>query len=412
MSNQGGVSQSDVYAIVRSEVAPLRGAVGQLENAVGQLNNRMNRLEAEMASIENAIHKMANNLGSKLEGLQQATRAGLETNAEHLRLANDRLRSVENTTREGLENNQRSTREGLAIATAATLDVKSEVNFNTVSVERGTTAQIQMEFLRIHAEGQSAARRIIGFATEVDERFNKSLESVTLNRQLYDKHFESIYNEYDNKMRTIGEHIYRIIDEDFEPIVQTPLGVPRIEYQELALAVDTERVEARSSQLDANLAEIRDQLLTPLIALHTNFEADLKSRFGLDRATPVGEELLIPAAVVVDADAKVEVLVDMTLRKKSNDAVRISLVKRDRLPAISSQLSAGGTSKTLAGQLAWRSLDSVELTGLSTAIRELQTEGLLEEEYTRDLLTYLQTCGLRVSVAGQVENRDLVSTST
>ncbi len=409
--SDGGVSESRVYSIVRSEMAPLTGAVSQLSNAVGNLNNRMNRLEAEMARIENAIHSMANALGNKLEGLQQATRKGLEANAEHLRLANDRLRSVEDTTREGLENNQRSTREGLAIATAATLDVKSEVNFNTVSVERGTTAQIQMEFLRIHAEGQSAARRIIGFATEVDERFNKSLESVTLNRQLYDKHFASIREEYDNKMRTIGEHIYRIIEEDFDPIVDKPLGVPRVEYQGLALAVDTERVEARSSQLDANLAEIRDQLLSPLIALHADFEADLKSRFGLDRATPVGDELLIPAAVVVDADAKVEVLADMTLRKKSNDAMRINLVKRDRLPAISSQLGASGTAKTIASQLAWRPLDGNELQALAGAISELRTEGLLEAEYGEDLLTYLKTCGLRVSVAGEIENRDLVSSS-
>jgi hypothetical protein len=410
--SDGGVSESRVYSIVRSEVAPLSRAVSQLDNNVGHLNNRMNRLEAEMANIENAIHAMANTLGSKLEGLQQATRKGLETNADHLRIANDRLLSVESTTRDGLEKNQRSTREGLALATAATLDVKSEVNFNTVSVERGTTAQIQMEFLRIHAEGQSAARRIIGFATEVDERFNKSLESVTLNRQLYDKHFASIHEEYDNKMHTIGEHIYRIIEEDFEPIVQKPLGVPKVEYQDLALAVDTERVEARSSQLDANLAEIRDQLLTPLIALHADFEANLKSRFGLDKATPVGEQILIPAAVVVDAEARIEVLADMTLRKKSNDAVRISLVKRDRLPAISNQLGAGGTAKTIAGKLTWRALEGNELDALSGAIRELQREGLLEEEYTGDLLTYLKACGLRVSVAGEIENRDLVTTNT
>jgi hypothetical protein len=403
MSQQSsGLSASEVRSMIRSEVGPLEGQVSRLDS-------RLNQLENEMANVERAIVNMAKNLGSQLGALQQATREGLNANASHLERANNRLANVEAVTRDGLARNEAVTRDGLEQTKVATLGVKGEVALNTVSVERGTTTQLQMEFLRIHAEGQAAARRIAGFATEVDERFAKSLESVTLNRSLYDKHFESIHVEFDNKMRTIGEHIYRIYDEDFLPVVENRLKVPRIEYQALPLAVDEERVNARSEQLDANLAEIRSETLEPLLALHADFEQTMKSRFALGKGVPDQERLLVPAAVAVGPDNKVEVVVDASLRKKSNDAVRINLAKRGRLPAISEQLSANGTARTLSQQLQWRALDAKELLQVAKAIGALQTEGLIDEEYATDLKSYLDTCGLRVSVSGSVTNDGLVN---
>ena len=400
MSQNAGVSEARVYNMIQSEISPLR-------DRIDRLNGRLSALENDMSSIGNAIQDMSRAVRGELHSLNKTTRDSLEaakaTNAR-LELANERLAEVQMTTASGLQRNAEVALAGFSANTAATTRVSSDVRLTTSSVERNTATLVQMEFLRIFGEAQIASRKIKGFSSEVEERFSKAMEGVVLNRNLYDKHFESIHNEYEAKIRTVGEHIYRILEEDFAPVVEQRLQVPTLEYQRLSLTVDQTRLERRSEQLDANLSEVRQTQLAPLLSMHAEFEKVLGERYHLDVSVGADDHWMVPAAFAVNADDVPEFVMDASLKSRGDGPVRIGFEARGKIPNISSQLTSKEAVKAITDQVKWQSLGSQDLDAVAREIDSLRQEGLLTAEYADGLVRYLRMFGLKVAAAGESVN--------
>lgn len=389
---ESGLSAGEVKSMIQEAIRPVASKTDSLERSLDRLDSRLRKLEAEMSSIADAISSMSSKVTGKLDQLQETTRSRLE-------VTNDRLAEVRKTTEQGLTRNAEVTAAGFTANTAATVKVASDVQTNTSSVEKNTGALVQMEVMRIFAEGQLAMRRIASFAKEVDERFGKALESVVLNRNLYNKHFESIYLEYDSKLRTIGEHIYRIMEEDFVPVVEVRQTVPPAAYQELALRVDERLVQSRSEHLEANLAALRRDTLQPLLRMHAEFEQLIQNGFALPLSSDSGDELAVAAAISVDASGEVATTVEGLIKEADGEHVRFRIAPSGRFVELANRLQQPQARQQLVEAMNWVALDAPQLASLKQEVAQLAKEGLISAPYAAGLAQYLDQFGLRVAKA-------------
>jgi hypothetical protein len=103
-----------------------------------------------------------------------------------------------------------------------------------------------------------------------------------MNRMLYDEHFSRLIVELDNKMRTVGDHIFRIVDEDFHPGVERRVEVPRMQYHETALVADVDRTRARGRALEADLGTTFVNVVQPLLSMQNELEGMIANRYAID----------------------------------------------------------------------------------------------------------------------------------
>jgi len=312
-----------------------------------------------MAEIADAIRAVGNHLGAKIDG------------------TNNHLQVVE------VE---------VAAAGAAILAFKSstEKSFDETHQrqERQTSAMVQLDSVKMHTEALALSRKAASFSEEVGERFNKAVESVVLNRILYDKHFGAIQEEYAEKLRAIGSHIYSIWEEDFAPLEEKE-RVPTSAYAQISFEVDLQRLASRSAQLDQDLELIRTQHLEPLIALDTKFNATLRETFALDGVTP-GDALYVPAVVTLTASGA-EVAVDqraVVTPAGAGSAVAV-LEPLGRAPSLHAYCTSLEAQERVARECRTRAMTDGEKAELSAAIGRLAERGIVGPELAPGFIQYL-----------------------
>lgn len=106
---------------------------------------------------------------------------------------------------------------GVGATTAAVVSTKSEISDTRTQLSEKLTLQLrselQLELGRKLNVARSASAKFKQFFQDIRSRFEKSVEGVFINRMEYDERFNQIFDEYENKIRTIGEHIFQIRDE-------------------------------------------------------------------------------------------------------------------------------------------------------------------------------------------------------
>lgn len=177
-------------------------------------------------------------------------------------------------------------------------------------ISKQTSAVVQMECIRAYNEAVALRAKALAFAEEIDDQFDKAVEGVFINRILYDKHFQAIHEEYDAKVRTIGEHIFAIWENDLRP-AEHCAQVPHSAFQQLALEVDLERLARRSAQLDQDLEIVFDRSLEPRLDMDRAFERALSSTYG--QPTPAADGTCAAvAAVFLSGSTGKRVVMDRT----------------------------------------------------------------------------------------------------
>jgi len=141
---------------------------------------------------------------------------------------------------------------GVGATTAAVVSTKSEISDTRTQLSEKLTLQLrselQLELGRKLNVARSASAKFKQFFQDIRSRFEKSVEGVFINRMEYDERFNQIFDEYENKIRTIGEHIFQIRDEI--RLVESSSSQSLETIYSLPMEVDLYRLEMRSEELD------------------------------------------------------------------------------------------------------------------------------------------------------------------
>ena len=392
MSEGVSVDWGRVQSIANSAAnSAARGVHNDLAPQIRRLESELNRLRQEMSQIANAIAEMSREMRSDLKAIHKLSEKQLAVDKEQL----DAQRTTAQTSTQILTANVA----GFATSVFAT-------NATTAATDRSTSALVEVEYLRLYNEARAPLRFIEEFASEITERFAKAIEGVHVNRELYDEHFRRIFDESENKVRTIGEHIFRIIEEDFDPTVQQRLEVPRSTYQNLALEVDAKRISERSRQLDADLRTLFVETLAPLLEMHHRFETELAANYAVDIGPSVGE-MLLPAAVAVSDDGGCELYVGCRIEGTPDGPNGRSFrITQDERYAATREAIGRVAAAGLSERLKTRRMNEEELAELLVALEGLAEAGRIDAKLLPGYREYLQHYGLECIVSGSELNFD------
>ena len=159
---------------------------------------------------------------------------------------------------------------GVGATTTAIIATKSELSDTRNQLSENLLLQLkselQIELGRKLNIARSASTKFQQFYQEIRSRFDKTVQGVFVNRNEYDIRFNQIFEEYENKIRSIGEHIFQIRDEI--RLVEASSSNSLETIHGLPMEVDLYRLQVRSEELDqamqfleaSRLQEIRSSL--------------------------------------------------------------------------------------------------------------------------------------------------------
>ena len=129
---------------------------------------------------------------------------------------NDIMRDIDQMSRElqrSIETQTAAIIASVGTTTAAVMSTKDEVEQAKGQITLQLRSELQLEMGRKLNVARSASSKFKQFFEDIKSRFDKSVHNVFINRNEYDVRFIQIFEEYEKKIRTIGEHIFQIRDE-------------------------------------------------------------------------------------------------------------------------------------------------------------------------------------------------------
>ena len=385
--SEGGVSYGQVVNIVEQHVAPIQREVNQLDRRLDRVDHRLEKLEQEMANIEGAVKDMHRGLAGELERLRDGNKEliRVQESTQHMTLAQFTAANVQL---------------GMANSNLGELNNTSIAGFNTVSagVDRMAQAIVQTEVIRLLHEAKEPTERVNSFAEEIEQRFAKTIESVYFVRAQHDQLLATAMTEYERKLRVIGEHIYRVYEDDFREWAEVPLSEPSGRIVELAMAMDEQRVAHRTEALEARFETLGDELIEPILSAHRDLEHMLASRFACKVDAAPGEEVAIPLAACLRSGGALEVL---GIVKMARLGERLELVQREGAVIDRATVNAA----RIGPQLQSAPLSGERLQTLKDTLTRLAAEHRIDSALLPGYIAYLDQFGLSVLVDQDVRGR-------
>lgn len=405
MSQQGGgLSAYEVQSIVGSM---LNSRVGPIESELRSQQRALAALEEEMSSIGRAVDSMASHLGTKLDGLAHSQRELIRVQESTRELTREQFVAA-NAQLGGL---RAESAVGFGAVSTGLGAVSGDVKVVDASLQQLTRATVQMEVIRLLNEARGPVQKIHAFSEEIDQRFAKAIESVYVVRSQYDQLLGTAMAEYQHKLRTIGDHIYAIYEQDFRDHAELPLSAPADQVQSLALALDEQMLEARSEALDADLSDVGRESLEPLLSAHHAFEHTLATRFAT-RVSAAGERetVGVPAVLRVwgGGPSPFEVVAGARLREDRGVGAREGLnfsIEED--PALRTWTAGLATrANEIVSQARARRLGPQEVAQLKEALTAQARAGRIDPSLLQGYFDYLDHFGLEMVEPGTVAIED------
>jgi len=265
---------------------------------------------------------------------------------------------------------------GVGATTAAVVSTKSEISDTRTQLSEKLTLQLrselQLELGRKLNVARSASAKFKQFYQDIRSRFEKSVEGVFINRTEYDERFNQIFEEYQNKVRTIGEHIFQIRDEI--RLAESSCSQSLETIYSLPMEVDLYRLDMRSQELDETVSLLEASRLLEIKSSLDNLKA-AASQLSYQRALPTNERAGFEAIYIGST---------------AGDQDLLLAAKAIRNPGTSVSIDTGNINSS-------DSIISPEI--LSTVIETLskrQIQPLRDEEYQelRDAVTTLSDDGI------------------
>ena len=275
-----GVSAQYVQSVVNSAVSSLRyELISEINGVRNELHREIQRLEDEMREvgqmIANAIQNQTAHLSGQIENQTIAVVGGVAANTVMLESTKQQL--------------------------GTKLDLQTE-------------STLQIEVAKKMADSSAAHGKLMAFAKDIKNQFERSIESFYLNRQLYNVNFKKIFDEYTNKLRTIGEHIFFIRDNDISPAIKAAQA-PLQEIHGLPMEVDLFRLKVRAENLDEVLQILKDSRFDKVLNSLDSLEGVLEGRFGIGEAkTSSDNETLSTVVLATTSPIATDLLVGRDAR--------------------------------------------------------------------------------------------------
>lgn len=292
---------------------------------------------------------------------------------------NEIMRDIDQMSRElqrSIETQTAAIIASVGTTTAAVMSTKEEVEQTKGQITLQLRSELQLELGRKLNVARSASSKFKQFFEDIKSRFDKSLQGVFINRNEYDVRFGQIFEEYENKIRTIGEHIFQIRDEI--KVVENASSESLENIHSLPLEVDLYRLKLRSEELDQTI-----QLLEAS-RLH-----EIKS--SLSKLQQAADSLSFNNLNAIDERIGIEALL---VKSKNNKSDLLIGTDAQRSPGASVQLQSGllgNADNYLDGNLQailergleqrqTRDLDTQEYQELQEAIDTLSEDGIISPD--------------------------------
>lgn len=384
MTQQVGITYSQVQTLINQYIRPL-------ESNISSLDSRLQSMEEEMANVEAAVKDMYRGLDrrfTELVSLQESTK---EMTKEQLGVANVQLGAANGSLVAIHHVNENGF-----------LSVRSGVDIVSQGVDRMAQAIVQTEVIRLLHEAKEPIERAALFSAEIEQRFTKAVENVHFVHSQYDQLFATAMAEYGKKLRVIGDHIYKIYDEDFKRFAEVPLCESLTPRVELPIQLGDAWVSARTTQLQSRFERLRDNGIAPFVNAHRTIEHTLSSKYAApsDQSASAPRQLYVPMAVRVrgtGASQNVDVFGPAKLRHQASfegEKARVHFVQDSAVEGVSNDIA--GILKTRLERLHTRKMTPDEITQIKQAFGSLAQKGLLERALIPGLEAYLDQFGLDV----------------
>ena len=212
MSQQMGVSRSELNSALSQLRYELEDQIREVSN---ELVREITRLENEMREVGDMVVRAIGQQTSELTG--------------------------------AIDEHKRVLVAGVAATTLMIERTKRqmEADFATTiaRIEQQTESALQVEMGKKIADARAINGKLQAFIGDIRSRFDRALLGVNVNRELYSLNFRKIVDDFESKVRTIGNHILQIRDEDIAPAVKAA-GFTQEVTHGLPMEVDLRRLEA------------------------------------------------------------------------------------------------------------------------------------------------------------------------
>jgi hypothetical protein len=382
--------------------------LNQLQMEIRLVAGRVTQLENDMANVEGAIESMHESLTKGFHQIHNSNRELVEIQQSTRKITMEQF--VAANTHLGLLRGESSA--GFLETVNGLGHVTQNLQVVDGSVQQMTRAIVQMEVIRILNEVKGPIELIKSFGEEIEQRFAKAVENVYFVRSQYDQLLANAMNEYEHKLKAIGEHIYRIYEQDYCEFAEQPLTTPADTHLELSMTVDDRRLAARSAALEANLAALGSEVLEPLLSALREFEHALAGVYA-SHVNPGLGEVAIPAAIRLyqggDGEERIDVIASARVVRAGGGSASAGgsgglRLRRDQQGDEVAAL-VSRAAPAILDHAATHALTEGELGSLKETLGELARTGQIDGELLQGYYDYLDTFGMDVFVEGEVAGR-------
>jgi hypothetical protein len=340
-------------------------------------------VDSQIARLKDYIDRRSDALERQIDQLEDEMRE----------LAREMVNAIEKQTSSLSEDIQFQTK-ALAAEAAATVAMLEATRRSLVEkLEIQTEAGLQVEIGKKIGEVKATHAKILAFSRDIDLRFQKSIESAGVNTALYDANFKKIFDEYENKIRTIGSHIFEIWENVIQPAQKVAAVDPDAFFRD-AIDVDLKRLHVRAQNLDGTLALLKSARLDEILNSMGALDSRLDNEFAA-ASQPVAREMGLVEAISCISEGKSSLAIDVAAEGAGpSSATRF----REPQQGLEAYTSAAAIDKVVAtvGQKVARAPTDGELEELAVAAQQLLARNVISTEDMMMLLDFLEQEELEV----------------
>lgn len=357
-------SLRDIQDVLRNELGPVRDRVNNLDGSLDALRRQMAQ---EISRLENEMNELAKLIVRAIDRQTETVVLGLDRQTD--------------AVTGGIDRQTIAVVGGVAATTLMIERTKSQIETDFQQtrgrIELQTESTLQIEVGKKISDISALRSKLMSFAQDIKTRYDKSLEGVAINRDLYDDNFRKIHDEYENKIRTIGDHILRIKEEDIAP-AEEAARVPYEAAHSLPIELDLERLQLRSQSLDETLAMLKSSRLDDVLGA-------LDGVYGVLDAHALGpqpagaEAQLLVEGLMVSSSIQTQLVVGCRAAMDPGKGHPVIEATDNALQVFSTSANAQRL-ETLASQRKRRAASQQELIDLTEAAAALRQENRISEE--------------------------------
>jgi len=240
-----------------------------------------------------------------------------------------------------------------------------------------TESTLQIEVGKKLAEANSSKGKLDAFINDIKLRFDRAIAGVAINRQLYDLNFKKITEEYQNKIGTIGEHIFQIKLQDIAPAIRAA-RIPHEVTHSLPIELDLKRLSVRAENLDQTLTLLRSSRLDEVLSSLKTLDSTLNG-FAAGETAAGNNVSLCVEGLAAHSPTLTKVYAGLVASEiEGNQPIKLSLADASLAPFNSKDVEAQ-VQQTMT-QRKFRDLNGPEVVALSKAAKELRSRNLISED--------------------------------